>query len=187
VKEDFRRQAFALAARIQAADPDNVEASNVIKLPLPKDRQDGRVPTKPFLQKRDQVLGQLSNQYAALAKATAAAGKAADAVPLLEQPWYDDACRGAPAARDRRAAVRGRLGSAEKAALRRRSGASRTSCRSRRRWTTTSEGADALARVEGGGLEAVAPPHDAALAEVGPSCWRSRPRRAPSSRRSAPT
>ena len=92
VKEDFRRQALALAMRIQAADPDNAEAANVIRLPLPTGRQDGRVPTKPFLQKRDQVLGGLATPYAALAKATAAGGKAADAVPLLERALaYDDA------------------------------------------------------------------------------------------------
>lgn len=91
VKEDFRRQAFAVAVRIQAADPDHVEAANVLKLPLPKDRQDGREPTKPFLQKRDAALGLLAKAYAALAKATAAGGQAADGVPLLERALaYDD-------------------------------------------------------------------------------------------------
>jgi len=119
MKEDFRRQMFAIAVRIRAVDPEHVEAANVVKASVPSGRQDGREPTKTFVQRRDQVLGTLAKAYAALAKATAAGGKAADAVPLLERALsYDDGLT--EAHQQLEAAGRrfgGAWGSAEKAAF----------------------------------------------------------------------
>lgn len=88
MKADLRRQAWYVATRILAASPGDAEADAALRKWAPTDLQDGEIPLKSFVEKRDAAFRRVGDEYWSAGQALLSAkAKDTETWPLLERGY----------------------------------------------------------------------------------------------------